>query len=733
MAALGDTLGIFTRPVGGDQSDFIMGTLYPEQRLFDLSVSDYPFIQIDLADIVYGPGRLTAPVILTSFTSMLPDSVKGDAQVVLHPDEGYANTLRFVQAPDGVSQSEGRTTAPLFAGDRLFFFTTGASPNAYPDQVGSIAVAEVDAQDNLIAQREIVLQSPTLELGGIRVLRGVSLQDRLYLLCTAQTDIGTERPLLICLDNDLQPIGVQLLDAFLDERGGKLYAHGDYLYVVGAVYNSPPGGGIGYDAQVIQLDAEMNVLWANQYKAERFGLSQVELAYSQANDELLLTYNTTGFFPAINATLSPADGSILSQRGYNLYRPRATFLASGALALLTPPAPAALDVPAQPAHFVLTDTDGITSNCEVLPSCLFRDPVAVSALSGLSVDTLPGTLILQHIETTVTPFSVEYDEGCFMATAPSPTFEVREEICLGDTLRPFGLANRTAHGVDWRLIGADTTLSYLNPTPTIVPPRVGTYTLEQTVWALGCGSSFSRTVEVIASYTATAPSPTYLCAPGDTLRLITTAPDTLVRWAHGPTGAAIPIAAAGSYTATLAAGTACAAEPILIDVRFLRDSIVAPYFDLPPDTTLCTAALPFSLVGYARYEAPLLVDDQPNPDLLLPGAGSYTLSYQIKTCTFSQPFELTADPCTPEYYLPTAFSPNGDGINDTWLPVGTTVEWLQLSVYDRWGGLLHQSVGPQSFWTGGMAANGVYVVRVEGVDVRTGEAVRDAVGVTLVR
>ncbi len=72
------------------------------------------------------------------------------------------------------------------------------------------------------------------------------------------------------------------------------------------------------------------------------------------------------------------------------------------------------------------------------------------------------------------------------------------------------------------------------------------------------------------------------------------------------------------------------------------------------------------------------------------------------------------------YYLPNAFSPNGDGRNDTFgpLPAGPGIEVGQFRVFDRWGGLAFERSGLQMgdsrlFWdgrVGGEAAPaGVYV------------------------
>jgi gliding motility-associated-like protein len=57
-------------------------------------------------------------------------------------------------------------------------------------------------------------------------------------------------------------------------------------------------------------------------------------------------------------------------------------------------------------------------------------------------------------------------------------------------------------------------------------------------------------------------------------------------------------------------------------------------------------------------------------------------------------------------YLPNAFTPNADGINDRWAPVGDA--WFSLNIYDRWGNLLHQQQGTTVGWDGLDYPQGVY-------------------------
>jgi len=52
--------------------------------------------------------------------------------------------------------------------------------------------------------------------------------------------------------------------------------------------------------------------------------------------------------------------------------------------------------------------------------------------------------------------------------------------------------------------------------------------------------------------------------------------------------------------------------------------------------------------------------------------------------------------------IPTAFSPNGDGINDSWGPVGVLqgVKGYELLIFNRWGEILFQTKDVNATWDG---------------------------------
>jgi gliding motility-associated-like protein len=116
----------------------------------------------------------------------------------------------------------------------------------------------------------------------------------------------------------------------------------------------------------------------------------------------------------------------------------------------------------------------------------------------------------------------------------------------------------------------------------------------------------------------------------------------------------------------------------------------------------------------------------------------------INTCDFSYTFSDTGSynitlivtnvyGCTdtisgvvkiyPEYrfYIPNSFTPNGDGMNDTFGPVAMGIKEFKMDIYNRWGERIFESTSPEYEWdgkmNGNMAQQGVYVYVIQLVNV----------------
>jgi len=102
--------------------------------------------------------------------------------------------------------------------------------------------------------------------------------------------------------------------------------------------------------------------------------------------------------------------------------------------------------------------------------------------------------------------------------------------------------------------------------------------------------------------------------------------------------------------------------------------------------------------------------------------GNYTLTVNLKDCVNDvYNFTITNKKCNCEPFIPTAFTPNGDLLNDIFLPkitcTNTQMSDYNFSIYDRWGTRVFYTQDINLGWDGKIkavkATMGVYVYQVQ--------------------
>jgi gliding motility-associated-like protein len=90
------------------------------------------------------------------------------------------------------------------------------------------------------------------------------------------------------------------------------------------------------------------------------------------------------------------------------------------------------------------------------------------------------------------------------------------------------------------------------------------------------------------------------------------------------------------------------------------------------------------------------------------------------------------------FYIPSSFSPNGDGLNDIFAPKGEHIDEFTMRIYDRWGQLAYISKDVFKGWDGRVITNGeiaqqdTYVYMIELTD-RIGEKHQYIGSVTIIK
>lgn len=189
------------------------------------------------------------------------------------------------------------------------------------------------------------------------------------------------------------------------------------------------------------------------------------------------------------------------------------------------------------------------------------------------------------------------------------------------------------------------------------------------------------------------------CAPGDTVLLRPTLiPGDALVWEDGTTATAFPATEAGRYTATIS--NSCGTYETIFEVTLaaggqLADESVTLVMCYGDSVPFSPAALPGVALAW--------VDAFPVPERVFTEAGNYELLRTNGCVSASTEVEVKAQDCC-AVYLPTAFSPNQDGVNDTYQPLLAregceAIAEVEFRIFDRWGGLVHDA-RDLSPWTG---------------------------------
>jgi gliding motility-associated-like protein len=115
--------------------------------------------------------------------------------------------------------------------------------------------------------------------------------------------------------------------------------------------------------------------------------------------------------------------------------------------------------------------------------------------------------------------------------------------------------------------------------------------------------------------------------------------------------------------------------------------------------------------------------------------GSYSVIVQTNEGCTSTNSAYLKDMYMPFYFnVPNAFTPNGDGLNDTFRPVATgdLIRQFSMVIYNRWGKMVFETTNPAEGWIGKDAPAGVYTWVISYSD-RMGKVAKMRGSVMLVR
>lgn len=472
-------------------------------------------------------------------------------------------------------------------------------------------------------------------------------------------------------------------------------------------------------ARLIKLDHDLNLIWGKQYSGENFDYLSANMTRT-ADGRFIMAHTTYGDFPAVLSELDE-EGNILTQKGYPNFQPWLLPMSDGSLFLGSP---ATLTSPPVVAR---TNPDGEIDGCPTLPACLKAEQFTVQ-FGTFDIDTLEvldlvgvDTVLLEHESIGLEPF-------CDYPQVPVPTFSYPQVLCLSDSATSISDANRLAQSREWRLSGPQTDSVLLDSFEFSFHFNIpGEYVLRQSVWVLGCRYDHEQGISVLPPLDVEILADSIIC-PDEPREVFASSqrPAEFI-WSNGQTGEGIFISSGGTYSVT-ATDSHCpdSSETEIILVSEILGG--QPPFELPGDAVGC---LGFELIPQSGFGDQFFTSDDPTlrSSFFLETEGTYVIGMELLGCEFWEEFSYAVE-CDIEVFVPNAFSPNGDGINDVFRPFGPDMEVIGISVYDRWGGR-RLSDGPD--WDGGGAPQGTYVFILKYRNLKSGEEKELTGEVTLVR
>ncbi len=210
----------------------------------------------------------------------------------------------------------------------------------------------------------------------------------------------------------------------------------------------------------------------------------------------------------------------------------------------------------------------------------------------------------------------------------------------------------------------------------------------------GCTANASRVVSVTTVPPVNLGPDLSRCL-GDSVLLQVAPGAAQLVWNTGATAPTLAVTSSGLFWASLTLN-GCIESDTVRAVFSPVDSIL----DLGPDQRLCpgnTLRLDATKAG-ATY---LWNNGSHLPLLDVIGPGTYSVQVEGHCIHAVDTIHIQEGLCTPSVYIPNAFTPDADGINDLFSPTldGKVLTWKFL-VFSRWGGLLFSSDVPGAAWDG---------------------------------
>lgn len=154
-------------------------------------------------------------------------------------------------------------------------------------------------------------------------------------------------------------------------------------------------------------------------------------------------------------------------------------------------------------------------------------------------------------------------------------------------------------------------------------------------------------------------------------------------WSTGVVGPSINVTQAGTYIAENRNQCGSAKDTIVIKQYAL------PQVELGKDSTVCDS-IQLS-VGNGTYVSILWSTGDTTPSIIIATAGLYKVTVTNANCANTDSVRIRS--CFYDVYIPNAFSPNNDNVNDVFIPLSYIkgIQIIDFQIFNRWGEKVYEA------------------------------------------
>lgn len=348
------------------------------------------------------------------------------------------------------------------------------------------------------------------------------------------------------------------------------------------------------------------------------------------------------------------------------------------------------------------------------PAGLILDPISGAITpAGSSLGTYTVTYSLPGCPSTITATTTVTISN----PVPAPVASPNATYCTSEAIPPLSATTSAGGTLSWYSDAALSNLLATGPTLPITPgPGSTTYYVTQTV--AGCESPATTVTITITPNSQAAFSyaqPAYCQQDANPSPLISgTAGGAFSSF---PDGLSIDAATGqidllsslpNNYSVVYASPPPCASTDTVSLVLLPQ-----PQVQIRLGESLCGQSVSLSALGTGTFT--WSTQELGNSIVVRPSQPTtYCVSAALDGCTASDCIVVSIDFSCCELFVPNAFSPNSDGVNDDFSPFSSCFfEQYQLSIFDRWGQLVFKTSNAEDAWDGKFKAQpcepGVYV------------------------